>query len=314
MSDIAPTPDHLETPSPPVRFTARFSTGELPAIPHRFRLVWAASRPLAQRAVIVRNLLGLDRVISLAEVDPVRGPLGWEFSLDADHTDAVLGIRYLSEAFRAAAPDVEGPSTVPALVDETTGAVVSDDMVHLATEFMTAWEPFHGPTAPNLYPEELRPHIDAMNKVLIDDLFGGVDVIRAATSQAEYDDGFSRVFKRLDDLEEMLSSSRYLFGHEITDPDIILYTWLVRFDVAYYATQGVNRHRLGEFANLWEYARDLYQTPEFGSTTDFGKIKRAYALASRRSNPHGIVPGGPDVTGWQAPAQRLALIPAHVER
>ena len=43
-----------------------------------------------------------------------------------------------------------------------------------------------------------------------------------SASQAEYDDGFSRVFKRLDDLEEMLSSSRYLFGHEITDPDIIL--------------------------------------------------------------------------------------------
>ena len=46
-----------------------------------------------------------------------------------------------------------------------------------------------------------------------------------------------------------------------------------------------NRSRLADFPNLWEYARDLYQTPAFGSTTDFEAIKRGYseALTAARS-------------------------------
>jgi len=293
-------------------FTARFSTGELPVAAHRYRLVWAAMCPDAQRAVIVRNLLGLDAVISLGEVDSVKGPLGWEFSLDADHLDPVLKVRYLSEAYRAADPGYSGRATVPALVDVATGKVVNNEDRKLAGEFMPAWVPFHAPTAPALYPAALREHIDAMNAVLYSDLFGGVSLARDAESQEEYDAGVERVFTRLNDLNDMLSKSRYLFGTQVTDSDIVLFTWLVRFDVSYYASQHINWRRLGEFPALWEYARDLYQTPGFAATTDFTAIKRAAALTDRDANPYGIVPKGPDTTGWSAPAQRVLLTPAHV--
>lgn len=309
------TPDEAASgkPTPPVPafIDARFSTGELTLAPQRYRLVWAAMCPQAHRAVIVWHLLGLDDAISLAEVDSVRGPLGWEFSLDENHLDPKLGIRYLSEAYRAASPDWSGPSTVPALVDLANGHVVMADDQEIPREFETAWAPFHSATSPDLYPEELRPHIDALNAVLNDDLFGGVRLVQQATTQEEYDAGFERVFKRLNDLDDMLSTSRFLFGPAITDADVNFFTFLVRFDVLYYASQGVNWRRLGEYPHLWDYARDLYQTPHFGSTTDVGAIKRASFLTNREANPHGIVWGGPDTSGWNAPSPRATLTPVH---
>ncbi len=43
---------------------------------------------------------------------------------------------------------------------------------------------------------------------------------------------------------------------------------------------------------LWGYARDLFQTPGFGDTTDFPQIKRHYYIVHSDINPTQIVPVG----------------------
>ncbi len=58
---------------------------------------------------------------------------------------------------------------------------------------------------------------------------------------------------------------------------------------------------------LWAYARDLFQTPGFGDTTDFVQIKRHYYEVHRDLNPSGIVPVGPDLSGWLSPHGREQL-------
>jgi len=40
--------------------------------------------------------------------------------------------------------------------------------------------------------------------------------------------------------------------------------------------------------------------PGFGETVDFGHIKRHYYLTHDAINPTGIVPKGPDLSGWTA--------------
>ena len=56
------------------------------------------------------------------------------------------------------------------------------------------------------------------------------------------------------------------------------------------------------------YARDLYQTPGFGDTTDFEAIKQGYfASANVIDNPLKIVPKGPDISGWNSPHNREKL-------
>ena len=62
-------------------------------------------------------------------------------------------------------------------------------------------------------------------------------------------------------------------------------------------------HRLADYPYLWEYARDLYQRPGFGDTTDFVQIKRHYYQTQVWINPTGIVPKGPYVS-WLEPHGR----------
>ncbi|MET8261553.1 glutathione S-transferase C-terminal domain-containing protein [Micromonospora sp. NPDC005205] len=270
----------------------------------RYRLIWCRACPWAHRARIVRGLLGLDDAISLGTVDPIRDERGWAFALDPDGFDPVLGVSFLSEAYLATDPDYTGRVTVPALVDTVTGRVVTNDYPQLTLDFSTEWRRLHAPDAPDLYPVALRPEMDALMAEIHTDVNNGVYRCGFATSQQAYDEAFRALFARLDALSERLAGQRYLMGDAITEADVRLFTTLVRFDAAYHGHFKCNRDKLTEMPVLWAYARDLFQTPGFGETVDFDHIKRHYYGTHREINPSGIVPLGPDESGWSTPHGR----------
>ncbi|MGC4839013.1 glutathione S-transferase family protein [Micromonospora vinacea] len=270
----------------------------------RYRLIWCRACPWAHRARIVRGLLGLDDAISLGTVDPIRDERGWAFALDPDGFDPVLGVSFLSEAYLATDPDYTGRVTVPALVDTLTGRVVTNDYPQLTLDFSTEWRSLHRAGAPDLYPVELRPEMDALMAEIHTDVNNGVYRCGFATSQAAYDEAFRALFARLDALSERLAGQRYLMGDAITEADVRLFTTLVRFDAAYHGHFKCNRNKLTEMPVLWAYARDLFQTPGFGETVDFDHIKRHYYGTHREINPSGIVPLGPGESGWHTPHGR----------
>ncbi|MEU8156813.1 glutathione S-transferase C-terminal domain-containing protein [Micromonospora sp. NPDC048986] len=270
----------------------------------RYRLIWCRACPWAHRARIVRGLLGLDDAISLGTVDPIRDERGWAFALDPDGFDPVLGVSFLSEAYLATDPDYTGRVTVPALVDTLTGRVVTNDYPQLTLDFSTQWRSLHRAGSPELYPEALRPEMDALMAEIHTDVNNGVYRCGFATSQDAYDEAFRALFARLDTLSERLAGQRYLMGDTITEADVRLFTTLVRFDAAYHGHFKCNRNKLTEMPVLWAYARDLFQTPGFGETVDFDHIKRHYYGTHREINPSGIVPLGPDESGWSTPHGR----------
>ncbi|MGW1057680.1 glutathione S-transferase family protein [Micromonospora rubida] len=278
--------------------------GRWPLEAGRYRLVWCRACPWAHRARIVLGLLGLDDAISLATVDPIRDERGWRFTLDPGGRDPALGISYLSEAYLATDPGYTGRVTVPALVDTVTGRVVSNDYPQLTLDLSTQWRSLHRPGAPDLYPVGLRDELDALMAEIHRDVNNGVYRCGFATSQAAYDEAFTALFARLDALSERLADRRYLMGDAITEADVRLFTTLVRFDAAYHGHFKCNRHKLTELPVLWAYARDLFQTPGFGDTVDFDHIKRHYYGTHPAINPTGIVPLGPDTSGWAAPHGR----------
>ncbi|MEU8256217.1 glutathione S-transferase C-terminal domain-containing protein [Micromonospora inaquosa] len=270
----------------------------------RYRLIWCRACPWAHRARIVRGLLGLDDAISLGTVDPIRDERGWAFALDPDGFDPVLGVSFLSEAYLATDPDYTGRVTVPALVDTLTSRVVTNDYPQLTLDFSTQWRSLHRAGAPDLYPVELRPEMDALMAEIHTDVNNGVYRCGFATSQEAYDEAFGALFARLDALSERLTGQRYLMGDAITEADVRLFTTLVRFDAAYHGHFKCNRNKLTEMPVLWAYARDLFQTQGFGETVDFDHIKRHYYGTHREINPTGIVPLGPDESGWRTPHGR----------
>ncbi|WP_439955878.1 glutathione S-transferase family protein [Nocardia nova] len=278
-----------------------------PVEPQRYRLIAARACPWANRTLIVRRLLGLDQVISLGLCGPTHDKRSWTFDLDPDEVDPVLGIHFLRDAYLARDPEYPRGITVPAVVDVPTGQVVTNDYPQITLDFSTEWTQFHRPGAPQLYPEPLRAEIDQVNRRVYTEVNNGVYRCGFAGSQDAYDAAYDRLFTALDWLSERLSEQRYLVGETITEADVRLFTTLVRFDPVYHGHFKCNRNKLTEQPVLWAYARDLFQTPGFGDTIDFTQIKRHYYIVHSDINPTGIVPKGPELSGWLTPHDREAL-------
>ena len=288
------------------RITADGSSGFL-AEPGRYHLYVSLACPWAHRAIIVRGLLGLEDVISMSVVDPVRDERGWAFRDGPGHTaDPVCGFQFLSEAYLATDPGYTGRHTVPCLWDRASGRLVSNNYPDITIDFETQFTAFQRPGAPDLYPAALRPEIDSVSELVYADVNNGVYKAGFATTQAAYEQAVTDLFERLDWLEARLSGRRYLVGDTITEADVRLWTTLARFDAVYHGHFKCNLRRLVDYPSLWGYARDLYQRPGFGETVDFDHIKRHYYMTHPAINPTRIVPLGP-ITDWDAPHGRGEL-------
>ncbi|MEO9139086.1 MAG: glutathione S-transferase C-terminal domain-containing protein [Jatrophihabitans sp.] len=273
----------------------------------RYRLVVARACPWANRAIIVRRLLGLEDAISMGICGPTHDERSWTFDLDPGGVDPVLGIERIQDAYLKRFPDYPRGITVPALVDVPSGEVVTNDYAQMTLDLSTQWGEFHREGAPDLYPEPLRDEIDEVAQLVFTDVNNGVYACGFATKQASYERAYARLFARLDWLTDRLSDQRYLVGDTITEADVRLFTTLARFDAVYHGHFKCNRTKLSEMPVLWAYARDLFQTPGFGDTTDFVHIKAHYYRVHTQINPTGIVPVGPELTGWLTDHGRDAL-------
>jgi glutathionyl-hydroquinone reductase len=273
----------------------------------RYRLVVARACPWANRAVIVRRLLGLEPAISMGIAGPLHDDRSWRFHNDPGDRDPVLGIEYLGEAYRKADPDFDAGVTVPAMVEIASGKVATNGFQQLTLDFSTQWTALHREGAPDLYPEPLRAEIDEINEGVYQDVNNGVYRCGFATTQDAYEKAYRALFDRLDALSERLAGQRFLVGDTITEADVRLWVTLVRFDAVYHGHFKCNRQKLTEMPVLWAYARDLFQTPGFGDTIDFEQIKQHYYGVHRNINPTGVVPVGPDNSGWLTPHDRADL-------
>lgn len=290
----------------PTRITRDGRDG-YPVEPGRYRLIAARACPWANRTIIVRRLLGLEDAISMGLCGPTHDVRSWTFDLDPGGVDPVLGYERLQQAYVARFPDYPRGITVPAVVDVPTKAVVTNDFAQMTLDFATEWVDHHRDGAPDLYPAPLRDEIDTVNKRVFTEVNNGVYRCGFAGSQEAYDKAYVRLFTALDWLSDRLTDQRYLVGDTITEADVRLFTTLARFDAVYHGHFKCNRQKLTELPVLWAYARDLFQTPGFGDTTDFTQIKRHYYVVHTDLNPSGIVPRGPELAGWSSPHFREQL-------
>lgn len=242
----------------------------------RYRLVWAKLCHWSNRAAIVRELEGLEDQISVNMVEhaPHEKNLGWEYVYNENNIDPVLGDQFLSEAYYRADDDYQGRTTVPALIDTTTGKVVNNDYNWLTTYFEVNFRPWHKKGAPELYPVELREEVDKMNLWLFDNINNAVYRSSFSRSNEGHFDGVNTFYAAMDRLEKRLETNRFLFGDYVTDSDIRLYVTLARLDIRYTAQLGETKRPLYTYKNLWGYAKELWEIPAFAHHTDFAAIIR----------------------------------------
>ena len=231
----------------------------------------------------------------------------WTFDKGPGGRDEVLGYERLQEAFLKRFPDYQRGITVPAIVEIESGEVVTNDFPWITLDFITEWTEFHREGAPDLYPVEMREEMDELMQFIYTEINNGVYRCGFAGSQDSYDKAYDRLFDALDKVSERLETRRYLMGDHITEADIRLYTTLIRFDAVYHGHFKCNRSKISEMPVLYNYLRDLFQTPGFGDTTDLVDIKRHYYEVHRDLNPLGIVPKGPELSDLLQPHGREAL-------
>ena len=292
-------------------FDRLFGEGKdnLPVEADRYRLIWMPGCPHSNKAVITLRLLGLDRVISIGECGVLRDPRGWVFSEDIGEVDPVLKIHYLDDAYLKGDPEFTGRSTVPAIVDVTTGALVQNDPINIPKYFVRDWKKYHKENAPDLYPENLRDEIDEWSDYINKEVnaYG----CGFARNQETFDAAFDSYFAALDTLEERLKDRRFINGDYITLSDIHLFVALIRFHINYHLVFGVNKKRLQDYPNLWGYTRDVYQTEAFYEYTKLEWIKKHYQLSphmrAKLGNVYGLVGPGPDNRDLLSPTGREKL-------
>ncbi len=270
----------------------------------RYHLYVARACPWAHRTIIGRRLLGLESVIGISFVDPIRDARGWAFTGDG-YVDQINGFKFLSEAYLATDPNYSARISVPVLWDKQTGTIVNNESADILRMMDTFFLELAGSPL-DLYPEPLREEIDQLNDYIYDNVNNAVYKTGFSTRQAVYEREVHNLFLALDALDGRLAERRFLFGSQPVESDWRLFTTLVRFDAVYQIHFKCSLRKLVEYEHLWPFIRDLYQWPGIAETVDFDEIRAHYYLTHPMINPTGLIAARP-AADWSAPHGRAGV-------
>ena len=276
----------------------------LPAEAGRYQLFVAYICPWASRTLMMRNLKGLQDIVSVSIAEPQLGENGWTYAEPQDAGHRVGEIRYQHQLYTASDPHYTGKVSVPVLWDRKEGRIVNNESADIIRILNTAFNDLTGNHL-DFYPESLRPEIERWNAPIYETVNNGVYRAGFAKMQSAYEEAVTSLFETLEKLETHLSANRYVAGTRLTEADIRLFVTLIRFDAAYHGAFKCNLKRIEDYPSLSNYLRELYQWPGIGETVRIDHIKRGY-YSITHINPTQIVPLGP-LQDFERPHDRNRL-------
>ena len=149
--------------------------------------------------------------------------------------------------------------------------------------------------ATDYYPAPLRDEIDRINDLVYPNINNGVYRAGFAITQDAYEEAFRALFAALDELDDRLGRRRYLVGVCDHRGRLAAVLHAHPFRCRLLQPLQMQLRRIGDYPNLSNYLRDLYQQPGIAATVNMDHIKRHYYGSQRQVNPTGIVPLGPDL-------------------
>ena len=261
----------------------------------RYHLYLSYACPWAHRTLIVRELKGLDAVVSVSFVNPIRDDKGWCFeSENNQYIDPLNGFSYLMEAYNIMDSKYDMRVTVPVLWDKQTKQIVNNESSDIIIMLNSKFNQYTNSKL-NLYPEELKIEIDELNQYIYSNINNGVYKCGFAANQEVYEGEVANLFNALDKIELRLAGRTYLAGDRLSLADIRLFVTLIRFDAVYFNHFKTNRQHIYEYTNLWNFVKLLYNNDQIKPTVKFDEIKDHYFKTHPSINPSGIVPVGPNI-------------------
>ncbi|KAJ1883406.1 S-glutathionyl-(chloro)hydroquinone reductase [Coemansia sp. RSA 1722] len=279
-------------------------SAEFPAEAGRYHLYVSLACPWACRALLVRELKGLQDLIGVSVVSYLMGPKGWEFASPEEVPGATLddinGAKYIRELYFKAEPNYSARFTVPVLWDKKKQTIVNNESSEIIRMFNTAFDDLVAPEFRGItfYPEELRQQIDEINEWIYDTVNNGVYKSGFATAQGPYERHCRALFESLDRIEKILENNEFLLGTRLTEADLRLFTTIVRFDPVYHGHFKCNLKQIATgYPNILRWTREIYQLPGVAGTVNMEHIKKHYYMSHTQINPTQVVPlsDGPDL-------------------
>jgi len=275
--------------------------GQFEPADDRYHLYASYACPWATRALIIRKLKGLEKVISVTIVSPRMGPNGWPFaSVDqfpGTDFDPLYQSEHVKDLYLKADPNYGGRFTVPVLWDKKNHAIVNNESSEIIRIFNTAFNEFIPEEKSKLdfYPPNLRAKIDEINEWIYPSINNGVYLAGVATKQEAYEKAVVELFEALDKVENIFVGKDYLVGDTLTEADVRLWVTIIRFDPVYAGHFKCNIRNIRDgYPAIHKWLQNLYwNNDSFKSSTDFDHIKTHYYWSHPFINPTRIIPVGP---------------------
>ncbi|PRT54549.1 Glutathionyl-hydroquinone reductase YqjG [Wickerhamiella sorbophila] len=265
-----------------------------PAEKGRYALYVAHGCPFAHRTVLIRKLKKLEDAIPLYVTSPtVPQRTGWNFDTKVAGTtgDPVNHFKTLSELYIQTDPNYTGRVTVPVLYDTKDKVIVNNESSDIVEMLNTAFNHL-GADPYDYVPESDHEHINQLTGEMVGNISGSLYRALFTKDQATFDEYQARIFDSLQSLDKELAQQRYIAGPKITAADIYLFVILVRAPIQLPFARLIYR-RPQDYPNLWNYAKDLYQSG-FGETVNWEHIV-ALIFAGHDYDAAGIIPRAPEI-------------------
>jgi len=257
----------------------------------RYHLYISLACPWAHRALIVRNIKGLQEVIGLSIVDYLLGEKGWAFTeRPGCIPDTVYNSEFLRDLYFMADREYTGRFTVPVLWDKKQKTIVNNESSEIIRMFNTEFNDLAKNPHIDIYPKALREKINEVNDFIYNGLNNGVYKAGFATSQQAHAVNSKLVHETLLRVEKLLEGKEYIFGDIFTETDVRLFTTVIRYDPVYYGHFKCNLVSIRELPNLSRWMQTVYEMEGVKDTVNMDHIKRHYYESHRQINPSGVVP------------------------
>lgn len=281
------------------------SSAQYEAEAGRYHLYISLGCPWSHLTLLYWRLKNLQNIVSYSVLEPRLTEFGWEFSFigkNAYHchgaqADPLFSYKYLYQIYQRANSKYSGQVTIPLLWDKFSNTLVNNNAFDISRIFNSAFDQLTGNQV-NFFPTSLATELDAMQTWLIEDIFLGVYLCGFATSQLAYDHAVTKLFTRLEEIEQRLSDERYLLGDAITALDWLIFPILIRFEAIFFSLFRTNKQHLSHYPNLHDYLHELYQLRGVAETVHFEHIKQHFYFSYPELYHHRIIPVGfiPDYT------------------
>ena len=270
------------------------------AEPNRYHLFVALNCPWCQRVTLARNILGLQRSITLDVLFPNRtdeedpaGPNHRQFAPEravaltgaplpgcTAETATGQSYRLIRDIYAA---EGSNERSVPILYDKQSRRIVSNESAEII-RMLNQWSVALGSALsdaerPNLYPcdAELRTEIENWNNRIYNAINNGAYKAGFSSDQAIYETAFKAYFDLLTVLDSALADGRlYLTGERFTEADLRLFPTLYRHDPIYYLRMKLNGAKILDYPNLWRWLCRVYALPGVSESSSLEHCRQGY--------------------------------------